>query len=401
MADATESLHALNQSCGAAPTEPAGDCCIAGSGCDMLGRLLQDTNLPQDIFAEALYVYVKSLRERAEQARNMLQHARIVGVLEDNLQPAATSKANPPGDFAYQHCTPPAPPEHPPSIASFEHCTPPAPPEHSPSIGSLVYVDADSTNFLPGESTAAKAAPTPLPTLQRASSEAPQQTSNETPNQARVIPTGTVPLLSSKFQTSEDTMSGATLTVFSAHVSHIVNSATRQQWVSDSFWVNIQGAHFEFTVIFTAKQVGETKRGLSFKKANGWGKMELKCAGEPPEGNPVRVAMLAGPGVRQHSLGGNNNGNVATTIAATSQTAAGVEDVRTTAAPGEAARRMTRREAQYNHDFGKHPTFAFSGQDELWDFSSLVDKRKQVVFIGIELFPQQDASEREPKVERA
>merc|ERR1712241_349321 len=107
----------------------------------MLGRLLQDTKLPQDICVEALYVYVKSVRERVEQARNMLQHAGFVGLLEDNPQLAATSKANPPGDFAYRHCSPPAPPEHLPSIASFEHCTPPAPPEHSPSIGSLAYVD--------------------------------------------------------------------------------------------------------------------------------------------------------------------------------------------------------------------------------------------------------------------
>eukprot|EP00419_Tripos_fusus_P079093 CAMPEP_0172940696 /NCGR_PEP_ID=MMETSP1075-20121228/224168_1 /TAXON_ID=2916 /ORGANISM="Ceratium fusus, Strain PA161109" /LENGTH=398 /DNA_ID=CAMNT_0013802101 /DNA_START=39 /DNA_END=1235 /DNA_ORIENTATION=+ len=397
MTDATESLHALDQSCGAAPTEPAGNCCTAGSGCDMLGRLFQDTNLPQDIWVEALRVYMKSASEKAKQARNMLQRAGFIGLLDDNQQSAVTSKANPLGDFACWHCTPPAPPEHPPSIASFAHCTPLAPPEHSPSLGSLVYIDAGSNKCLPAESTAAKATPSLLPTLQQASAEAPQQTSNETPNQAQVqvIPAGTVPMLNSKFQTSEDTKPGATLTVFSAHVSHIVNSATRQHWVSDSFWVNIQGAPFEFRVIFTAKQVGETKKGLSFKKANGWGKMELKCAGKPPEGNPLRVAMLAGPGVRQHSLGGNNSGNVATTVAATSQAAAGVEDLRTTAAPGEAARRMTRREAQYNHDFGKHPTFAFSGHDEFWDFSSLVDKRKQVVFIGIEMFPEKDASERE------
>eukprot|EP00419_Tripos_fusus_P035326 CAMPEP_0172783296 /NCGR_PEP_ID=MMETSP1074-20121228/204362_1 /TAXON_ID=2916 /ORGANISM="Ceratium fusus, Strain PA161109" /LENGTH=301 /DNA_ID=CAMNT_0013620283 /DNA_START=47 /DNA_END=949 /DNA_ORIENTATION=- len=301
MTDATESLHALDQSCGAAPTEPAGNCCTAGSGCDMLGRLFQDTNLPQDIWVEALRVYMKSASEKAKQARNMLQRAGFIGLLDDNQQSAVTSKANPLGDFACWHCTPPAPPEHPPSIASFAHCTPLAPPEHSPSLGSLVYIDAGSNKCLPAESTAAKATPSLLPTLQQASAEAPQQTSNETPNQAgntlalaklqqasaeapqqtsnetpnqaqvQVIPAGTVPMLNSKFQTSEDTKPGATLTVFSAHVSHIVNSATRQHWVSDSFWVNIQGAPFEFRVIFTAKQVGETKKGLSFKKANGWG----------------------------------------------------------------------------------------------------------------------------------
>ena len=106
------------------------------------------------------------------------------------------------------------------------------------------------------------------------------------------------PLLSSKVQISEDTDSGATLAVFSVHEYHIVNSTSRQ-WVSESFWVTIEGTPIEFRVQIVAKQVAENKKGLSFKKAKGLGKMELKCLGEPPDGNPFRVAFLAGPGVKR------------------------------------------------------------------------------------------------------
>jgi hypothetical protein len=219
------------------------------------------------------------------------------------------------------------------------------------------------------------------------------------PELTRLISTGTVPLLSSEVPTSEDAKTGATLAVFSVQENHIVNSTSRQ-WVSGPFWVNIQGAPFEFKVKFTARQVAEAKRGLSFKKANGWGKMELKCEGAPPEGTQFRVAMLAGPGVKHHSLG-NNNGAVVTTIAATTCDAARVEDVITTAAPGEAAKRASRREAQCNHDFGKYSTFAFSGHDEFWDFSSLVDKKKHAIFIGIEMLPQEVATEKELEVEQS
>merc|ERR1719495_1816910 len=110
---------------------------------------------------------------------------------------------------------------------------------------------------------------------------------------------------SSKVQMSEDAKSGAALAVFSVHENHIVNSTSRQ-WVSDPFWVKIQGAPVEFRVQFIAKEVAESKKGLSFKKAKGLGKMELKCMGEPPEGNRFRVAFLAGPGVKHVSLGNNS-----------------------------------------------------------------------------------------------
>jgi hypothetical protein len=173
---------------------------------------------------------------------------------------------------------------------------------------------------------------------------------------------------------SEDTESGATLAVLSVHENHIVN-ATSRQWVSDPFWVQIRGAPVEFRVQFVAKQVAESKRGLSFKKAEGLGKMELKCVGEPPEGSRFRVAFLAGPGVKH-----------------------GVEDV-TTSASLEAARRITRREA-HCHDFGKYPTCGLNGTDEFWDFSSLVDKKKRAVFVGVEMLPQCDASEKEPNLEQ-
>jgi len=195
---------------------------------------------------------------------------------------------------------------------------------------------------------------------------------------------------------SEDARSGATRAIFSIHENHIVNSAS-QRWVSDLFWVTIQGAPVPFRVQIVAKQLAENKKGLSFKKAKGLGKMELKCMGEPPEGTRLRVAFLAGPGIKQGSLG-KINGTI--TTAATTSVAARVEDVTTIAACGEAAKRMMRREAQSSHDFGKHPTLGLNGDDEIWDFSSLVDKKKHTVFIGIEMLPQSDAIEKEPNLEQ-
>jgi len=129
------------------------------------------------------------------------------------------------------------------------------------------------------------------------------------------------------------------------------------------------------------------------------GKMELKCVGEPPEGNQFGVAFIAGPGIKHCSLG-NYSGTIAA-AAATTGGAAGVEDVTATAALGEAAKKITRREAQCCHDFGKYPTLGLNGNDEFWDFSSLVDKRKQVVFVGIELLPQSDATEKESNLKQA
>merc|ERR1719215_1613624 len=114
---------------------------------------------------------------------------------------------------------------------------------------------------------------------------------------------------------SEDARSGATRAIFSIHENHIVNSAS-QRWVSDLFWVTIQGAPVPFRVQIVAKQLAENKKGLSFKKAKGLGKMELKCLGEPPDGNPFRVAFLAGPGVKRGNHG-NNRGTMTTTAATT------------------------------------------------------------------------------------
>jgi len=50
---------------------------------------------------------------------------------------------------------------------------------------------------------------------------------------------------------------------------------------------------------------------------------------------------------------------------------------------------IMRREIRCSHNFVKKPTFGLSGKDEFWDFSSLVDKKKRAVFIGIQLLPQQ------------
>jgi len=173
----------------------------------------------------------------------------------------------------------------------------------------------------------------PPPPLRRTLTEVPQQASS--------------PLWSSKVQMSEDTESGAMLVVFRVHENHIVNS-TSQQWDSDPFFVNIHSTPVEFRVRFIAKHVAESKTGLSFKKAKGLCNMELACVGEPPEGNRFRVAFLVGPGVTHDSLG-NNSGTIAT-VATTSG-----------AALGEAARRITRREAQHSHDFGKYPTLGPTG----------------------------------------
>jgi len=213
----------------------------------------------------------------------------------------------------------------------------------------------------------------PPPPLRRTLTEVPQQASS--------------PLWSSKVQMSEDTESGAMLVVFRVHENHIVNS-TSQQWDSDPFFVNIHSTPVEFRVRFIAKHVAESKTGLSFKKAKGLCNMELACVGEPPEGNRFRVAFLVGPGVTHDSLG-NNSGTIAT-VATTSG-----------AALGEAARRITRREAQHSHDFGKYPTLGPNGNDEFWDFSSLVDKKTQLVFIGIEMLPQSDATEDESNLDQA
>merc|ERR1719464_1533234 len=60
-----------------------------------------------------------------------------------------------------------------------------------------------------------------------------------------------------------------------------------------------------------------------------------------------------------------------------------------------------KREAQCSHDFNKYATLGLHGNDEFWDFSSLVDKKKRAVFIGIELLPQSDATENESNLEQS
>mmetsp|Transcript_56183 Transcript_56183/g.111661 ORF Transcript_56183/g.111661 Transcript_56183/m.111661 type:complete len:272 (-) Transcript_56183:75-890(-) len=204
------------------------------------------------------------------------------------------------------------------------------------------------------------------------------------PELTRLISTGTVPLLSSEVPTSEDAKTGATLAVFSVQENHIVNSTSRQ-WVSGPFWVNIQGAPFEFKVKFTAKQVAEAKRGLSFKKANGWGKMELKCAGEPVEGDRFKVAFLVGPGVKQYSL---------------NATAATTDETVSMGETGDPAKKIDRRETQSSHDFGKYPLLGLPAEYEMWDFGSLQDKKKQLIHIGVEMLPQKSASEHKPHEEK-
>ena len=226
----------------------------------------------------------------------MHQHAGFLGLLEDNLHIAATPPAKPPGDFSYQECKPRALPEF------------------SLSVETPVDMGVGGNQLLPTENAAMKAVTMPLPPPRRTFAEVPQQASSS--------------FWSSKVQMSEDTQSGTMLALFSVHENHIVNSTSRQ-WVSESFWVTIEGTPIEFRVQIVAKQLAENKKGLSFKKAKGLGKMELKCMGEPPEGTRLRVAFLAGPGVKHGSLG-KINGTI--TTAATTSVAARVEDVTTIAA---------------------------------------------------------------------
>jgi len=364
MTAATKSLHELNGQISAAPTVS-----MMGTGCGMVEPVpslhwnwhsgMRDlplhANLPQYIPLEALCAHAEG--------------------------ECAAPPAKPPGDFPYQECTPR-------TLA-----------KHSPSVERPVEIGTGGDQLLPSENAAKEAAPMPHPLLRRTLTDVPQQVSSEMLPLRRALTTGTCSLLSSKVQMSEDAESGATLAVFSVHANHIVNSTSRQ-WVSDPFLLNMQGAAVEFRVQFIAKQVGESMRGLSFKRAKGLGKMELKCVGEPPEGNPFRIAFLAGPGVRHSSLG-NHSGTITTTTAATTSDVAGGMEATTTSATGEAARRMTRREAQCSHDFSKYPTVGLTGKDEFWDFSSLVDKKKHIVFIGIEMLPQSDAIKNKPNLEQA
>eukprot|EP00419_Tripos_fusus_P064835 CAMPEP_0172931128 /NCGR_PEP_ID=MMETSP1075-20121228/219340_1 /TAXON_ID=2916 /ORGANISM="Ceratium fusus, Strain PA161109" /LENGTH=319 /DNA_ID=CAMNT_0013792445 /DNA_START=24 /DNA_END=979 /DNA_ORIENTATION=+ len=187
----------------------------------------------------------------------------------------------------------------------------------------------------------------------------------------------------SKVQTFE--LKGATLAVFSVHENHIVNSSSRQ-WVSDAFFYPIKGINVEFRVQFIAKQMAEGKKGHSFKKANGWGKMELKCAGEPVEGDRFKVAFLVGPGVKQYS-------SLRATAAATDETGLMGE-------AADPAKKIDRRETQSSHDFGKYPMLGLTGDKEFWDFGSLQDKKKQLIHIGVEMLPQKSASEHKPHEER-
>jgi len=85
--------------------------------------------------------------------------------------------------------------------------------------------------------------------------------------------------------------------------------------------------------------------------------------GELPEGSRFQVAFLAGPGVKHASLD-KHSGIITTTTAATTRGVAGVGDVTTIAASGEAAKRITRRETGCSHDFGKYATIGLNGNDE-------------------------------------
>jgi len=266
-------------------------------------ELPQHENLPQNVPVEALCTYAKSKRETAEQTRNGLQRAGFLGLLEDNLHIAATPPAKPPGDFSYQECTPR-------TLSKFLL-----------SVETPVNSGTGGDQFLPSKKAALEAALMPPP-LRRTFTEVPQQASKEMPTLRQPFATEICPpLSSSKVQMSEDAESGTTPKVFSAHENQIVNSKSRR-WVSDPFWVKIQGAPVEFRVQFIAKEMTENKRGLSFKKAKGLGTMELKCLGEPPKGNRFPVGFLPGPGVRHASLD-NSSGTVTTTTAATTKDSAG------------------------------------------------------------------------------
>lgn len=306
-------------------------------------------DLPPDVLIDALQSFVNSSREQVETNKRQLERAGYLWLLEENPPKAAAAAQA-------------APPAEPPGDFPDQDSSPPAPPKEWPSVETPVNAASGAVQPSGGEEAKGETVTTPVPAKPALTNE-PSETDVVLPLK-RAATTGTS--WNSKVQTSE--LQGKTLAVFSVHENHIVNSSSRQ-WVSDPFWVKIQGVPVEFRVQFIAKQMAEGKKGHSFKKASGWGKMELKCAGEPDEGDRFRVAFLAGPGVKQYSF--------RTAASATDDTEA-----------GDPAKKMVRRETPSCHDFGKYPIFGLTGEQEFWDFGSLLDKKKTSVHIGVEMMPE-------------
>jgi len=299
-----------------------------------------------DVFVDALQIYVKATKEQIAAKKLELERAGYSRLLDDNAVKGTT--AAPPTDppaFSAQESSHPAPPQHPPTVETPNNAT-------GGGLQDLSGQDASGDSALkPVSNPAPPDSTIPSLTLKKANTTA-----------------GTA---SSKVQTYP-MPNGATLAVFSVHENHIVNSSSRQ-WVSDCFFFSINGKDVEFRVQFVAKQMAEGKKGHSFKKANGQGKMELKCAGEPPEFSIFKVAFLAGPGVKQYSLRASG---------------AMADDLIGGEAGDPAKKTMDRRETPTSHDFGKYPTFGLTGANEYWNFGSLLDKKKNVIHVGVEMIPQ-------------
>jgi len=312
-------------------------------------------DLPHDVIVDALQSFVNSTREQVEAKKCQLERVGYQWLLEENPPKvsAAAPPMEPPGDFPDQVSAPPAPPQEWPSVE-----TPVKAANHG--VQSSGDEEAEADLVLPLKRAATTGA-TMIGKVQGSETQAEVDLPLK-----RAVTTGAS--WTSKVQTSE--LHGKTLAVFSVHENHIVNSSSRQ-WVSDPFFVKIQDVPVEFRVQFIAKQMAEGKKGHSFKKASGCGKMELKCAGEPGEGDRFRVAFLAGPGVKQYSL-----------------RAATTDETGVTGEAGDPAKKMVRRLTPSCHDFGKYPIFGLAGDEEMWDFGSLLDKKKQLVHIGVEMLPQ-------------
>lgn len=155
---------------------------------------------------------------------------------------------------------------------------------------------------------------------------------------------------------------GGTFACFGVHKSSIIQSTARL-YVSDSFEVDVAGTPMEFRVQITAKQTEAKKRGHCFSMAKGKGKMELKCEGVPETDSPFRVCFLAGPGVdRLYRFLAGEEGAL------------------------QRERLLLERRETASHDFAVKSVCSLPSDQELWDFSNLLDNDKQV-YVGVEILP--------------
>lgn len=120
--------------------------------------------------------------------------------------------------------------------------------------------------------------------------------------------------------------------------------------VSPIFELSFAGP-VEFSMILKPRAVDDAFRGASFKKAQGWGSIELKCRGDVDTlTNPVLTFRL---GVGSHSN----------------------------------PKKQQRFRGPVTHDFRDRPICGLEGMNEWWDFQRSVDKQRQSFVVCLEVFP--------------